>query len=396
MALPSNIGSASTIIGDQNYYCGPFKSSGGAFYAVLQNTGSGPRVYKASDPESTWTDQDTTTRQVNYSQWAFQDGDLLHIVGHRSSDLSYWQFNMATDLFTVDAQQIDDPKDAPASTDTACAIAARGAGDPVVALYAGDQDNVMGTSYNRIDYATRNTSGTWSSPTQAFGLASYEWDFYGAGIAPGTSNGLHLIGNSDRLVVSIRGNFIVRTLSSGDSLSSESEFSQHCDTLQVGPVSVDDAGTQRVLAIVRRAFSSAVGIMRCSESSGNLTVTDFIDFITNDAGVANTTPIGCLASDGSTVHAVYSQSSDSDLYHDQADAPHASGDWGTDTEHRDAVTINRISCNIYNRDGARKLAMVYDDGGTVKYDEIDIDVVPTNLSDVKFPQQSSYIGPYEI
>jgi hypothetical protein len=63
----------------------------------------------------------------------------------------------------------------------------------------------------------------------------------------------------------------------------------------------------------------------------------------------------------------------------------------------DAVTINRISCNIYPRDGAIKLAYVYDDDGDIKYNEVSISA-PTApaMANSRFPDQNYKIGPFSV
>lgn len=389
MALPTTLTSATMPA--QNYFCGLFKSSEGAYYAVVTDSG-GLRVYKATDPSSSWSAQTApTTNSSVQTVWASQDGDLLHIVSYESTagTCYYHRWDMFDDAWDVNHQTIDSPKDAPASTDMSCAIASH----PLVALYTGDQDSNMGTKYDRVDYATRNISGTWSTPTQAFGASGDTINYRGASIVPGTGEGLHLFCTRDS-----DSNLLGRTLRSGGTLSTTIVNGDAAtNTLLTNGVSFDDAGTQRVLQGFKDSGTAEAYVWRMTESSGDVADVDTVTISTaNDADDQNATPVMSLAVDGTTVHVVWSHDTDFDLFHDQAATPQASGDWGTDSELDPAATINRISCNIYNRNGVRVLAMVYDNAGTIYYDEESIDVTPTNLSDVKFPQQSSYIGPFEI
>ena len=394
MALPSTV-TSTNVLPLQNYCSGPFKSSTGKYFMVgvaSTATPNGPIVWFANDPEGTWT-QDLPSVSRAQSLWASQEGDLIHIIqiGSDLDDALYSRYDMKAESWIVTRETIDAPKNAPILY--AVSIASRGAGDPIVGLYSGDTDSIMGTAYDRLDYATRNTSGTWSSPTQAFGASNDEIHYTGASIIPGTGNGLHFFGrrSSDSFLLG-------RTLSSGGSLSTTiNNGAATATSLLTNGISFDDAGTQRVIQGYKDSSTNEFHIWRMTESGGSVADVDVVTISTaNDVDTQNNTPVGSLGVDGTIAQAAWSHDTDLDLYHDQADTPQASGDWGTDTEHRNAVTINRISCQVYNRDGARVLAMVYDDGGTIKYDEIDIDVVPANLSDVKFPQQSSYIGPYEI
>ncbi len=395
MAIPVSFTSAS--MPDQNYFCGPFKSSGGAYYAVvLESTGSTPEVFKATDPTSSFTAQDTSNNptQTPLSMWAYQDGDIIHIVAAGSSapEIRYHRFSMTSDTWVTTGQTIEDlGKNAPGSTILAVSACTRGAfGDPVVCLYSGQTDRVMGTDYERVDHATRTTSSTWTLRGLALGTSSDEFWWRGCACAIGTSNSVHFLTKRDTTFGAVN---VSRTLRSDNTLSTRAESSLiTTESRFTCLISYDDDGVREMTSI----YSTGKRI-RFTESSGDATAPagELITIPDATSKVVNTTPVVCLAIDGSTMHGVFALDSDSDLYYDKSTTPPWST-WGTDVEHRDAVTINRISCNVYNRSGARKLAMVYDDGGTIKYDEIDIDVVPTNLSDVKFPQQSSYIGPYEI
>lgn len=99
----------------------------------------------------------------------------------------------------------------------------------------------------------------------------------------------------------------------------------------------------------------------------------FTDNTIFDNGTTNPASVhGCLVGDGTTAHCLYADHTTQDLFHDQqADG----GAWGTDIERLDAVTVNGVSCNVYDRFGT-KLAYVYDDGETVKYNEVDIAAAP--------------------
>ena len=112
MALPVSI-NTNTLTGEQNSYHGPFKSSGGSFYTILPyNEGSsgfhGVSAWKATDPTSSFTQQDSadrpafgTSTEDIASLWVHQSGDLLNIVGQNNATNEVWfaQFNMAADAW---------------------------------------------------------------------------------------------------------------------------------------------------------------------------------------------------------------------------------------------------------------------------------------------------------
>jgi len=108
-----------------------------------------------------------------------------------------------------------------------------------------------------------------------------------------------------------------------------------------------------------------------SISSARINISAANPTIAVDTGVSDldvsvaVTQVACYALDGTTTRLLYSDSASADLW---SDAQTDGGSWGTDVEELDAVTINRVSCNVYDRSGS-KLAYVYDDGGTIKYNE---------------------------
>lgn len=73
-----------------------------------------------------------------------------------------------------------------------------------------------------------------------------------------------------------------------------------------------------------------------------------------------------MAIDSTTVHALYSDNTINDLFHDSSAS--GGGAWGTDINEL-AATINHVSANVYDRSGT-KLGMMLDDAGTGKYAEI--------------------------
>ncbi|KKK53931.1 hypothetical protein LCGC14_3089840, partial [marine sediment metagenome] len=151
MALPTTVLAAAGLGGHHP----PYKSSGGAFYAVARKDADEVEVYKASDPTDAWTLTDTADSPVHVGTIlgfaTVQDGDVIHMVAWSSAAYEYYTFNMATDQWVVD-QAIETPANAP--TFPWASIAVRSDGD-VVVVYAGDTDSVMGGTKERVDVNIR-------------------------------------------------------------------------------------------------------------------------------------------------------------------------------------------------------------------------------------------------
>ena len=389
MALPVTI--SSSLFPAQNYFCGPFKSSGGNFYTVLrESSGITPEVYKATDPTTSFSAQDAANNPVNAATtlWAYQVGDVLHIVTYHDSATSdvvyYHTFNMATDAWVTKDEVIESPKDTPGATYMSGSIALRSDGD-VIVLYNGDQDTVMGVDYQRVDYARKEVS-TWTVGVAVD--AAGEVNYSGASVVLGASDRMHfffteVLSATDRDVQH-------RSLSSANALdtvqdvdATASPTTAHLHYYASGVRYVSGANT-----VVKAVYIDGDGELSSAEiavSGADPTITTATVVSDLSIRVVNGTPVACLAVDGTTTYLLYADSSTSDLWRDsQTDG----GAWGTDAEVLDAVTINRVSCAVYDRSGT-KLAYVYDDGGTVKYNEVSLSVFDPVIAVPGFAQLSS-------
>ncbi|MCB7129953.1 MAG: hypothetical protein J3T61_10505, partial [Candidatus Brocadiales bacterium] len=258
MALPVIIsGSPPAVIGKQNSYHGPFKSSGGAFYTVVGDDNSVSAIwcfqdgdnihcvfqhsitetrlincYKATDPTSSFTAQDTANRPQTTTAW----------------DVFYARFSMSSDTW----QDVDGSSNTEVLVDTtnttqtaaACSIGIRSDSD-IVVVYQGDSDMVLGTEYDRIDMNVSTNDGpTWAGPTSIDNAGAVDWT--GCVIVPGSSDRMHVFfkdnTNSDAYQ---------RRINSDDSLETfPSSFDASVDSgstyLFKHGESYDDGGTQRV------------------------------------------------------------------------------------------------------------------------------------------------------
>ena len=368
MALPVTISGVATGPNLTKWSGGPYKSSGGSYYAVLvdSTTTSKLAVVKATDPTSSFSIQDATNAPnvgaAPYSVWVFPDGDDLKICTAAAADAEYRYhvFHMATDLWdgTLKNETVENVKDRPHAGALFCSVVVR-SDDDVVVLYNGDVDAVMAANYNRVDYAVRVTSWTVGANVACDGLES-NWE---AGAA--------VLGASDKSHFSYinrtASDVYHRSLSSADALGTEHLVDATAGSFVLQSVYYDAAGTERITLFY---FESGNALYSSTiENDG----TPATPVAASDVAVS-TNRTHVVAENGTVkkVHLLYADSATIDLWYDSNTND---GGWGTDTEELDAVTINRISSNVYNRSGT-KLAYVYDDGGTVKYNEVDLGGAP--------------------
>ncbi len=354
----------------------------------------------ATDPTDSFARQDTANQPSDSadSLWAYLSGSEIHMSAERSTgapELSYHVFDTADDTWSITDETIEDIKDN--SAQIGCSIAVRSDGD-VIVLYTGDQDSDMGNPFDRVDYARRE-GGTWTFGIDVGGTTPADEHRIAGVVVRGSGDNMHF----QYVHLDAGNNKLLRARSlppANTPLSTERTSTTGVQQHQVAGVSYDDAGTQRVNFLVRLAGANQDLIAwRFTESSGALS-TPVAETQINAAGVgaalANLTAIACSALDGNNdMHVMWSHETDLDLYRDTGASPQSS--WGSDDEVIDATTINRISCNVYPRDGAIKLAFVYDEAGAIKYNEVSI-TAPTApaMAASRFPDQNYKIGPFSV
>lgn len=375
MALPVTINSSAFVA--QNYFSGPFKAPNGQYYVViLESTGSTPEVFMATDPTSSFTAQDTSNNPTTtpLSMWSYLSGSEIYIATARADgnnpEIQYHVFDTDSDAWTTTDEEIENTKNVDAGFESV-SIAVRSDGD-VIVLYNGSVDTDMGNPYERVDYA-RKEGGSWTAGIDVGGTSPAAEDRSGSVVIRGSVDNMHFfwgdLPNDD---------IFGRSLDSSNTLSSErtqtnKRLAWH--TFRPG-FSWDDSGTWRVVAVYGDKNASRAMCWRHTESSGALAdnggLTRIADFPGSTLQTINGTPIYSGAVDGDGEGYVMWSGNDSDLYRDNDPPPYTTADWSTDIEVHDAVTINRISCNIYQRGANIRLAYVYDDGGTIKYNEVDL------------------------
>lgn len=362
---------------DRNYFCGPFKAPNDAIYVVLLVTGDlVPEVYKATDPLDSFSVQDTgnkPTHTLCRTLWAYLSGSEIHIAtGHDSTDgpeVEYHLFETSDDTWTTVDEEIEDTKNA----DGNASIGVRSDGD-IIVLYNGTADSDMGQSYTRVDYA-REEGGGWTVGVDVGGTTPAAEDRQGCTLVRGSGDNMHFfwvygLGAGEK---KLRAN----TLDSTNGLGTERSSTTGLDIPRLNPgIHFTEGATEHVIVPFKSGTNFAVWVWRFTESSGDLGAPEGetqISEVANDVRDLNDTAVMCSAVDGNgEAYLMWSQSSTWDLFRDNIGPPYSTAEWGTDIEELDAVSIDRISCNIYTRDGGTKLAYVYVDNGGAKYGEVGI------------------------
>jgi len=309
-----------------------------------------------SDPavDGNWADVDfSLTGELVVSMWCFEDSGDIHIATQGAGGIvRYHVFDPGTDTFTTKNEVV--VTNAPLAGVEACSIAVRSDGDVIIG-YAG-QDGGDGA----IFYAREEGAG-WTTNVQVDGAASTN-DYSGIVIVLGLSDRMHFFYFNDTL-----DDFLHRSLSSTNVLDTADQVIDATGAFGLklphnhGVSYVSGATKVRV---PYGDFNARISIAKF-DSGADPTITTDAGVTAAGTSAINGNTIICLSVDGATLHLLWSDSATLDIFHDENDDD---GGWGTDTEEKDAVTCNRISCNVYTR-GSLVLAYLYLDIATVKYAE---------------------------
>lgn len=173
MALPVTISSSIDGFTTNSFFGGPFQL-GSATYVILYDlngTDSEIKVYKASDPTSSFMLQDTSiiTGETIYSADVVVDVvaevQNFYIYAITNSGLYYGIYatkGVSIDTFTTELTSITTAIDGLSTDNLFVSAEHRNDGDRIV-LFSGAEENVSGTNYARIDYV-RWEGTSWSSP----------------------------------------------------------------------------------------------------------------------------------------------------------------------------------------------------------------------------------------
>ncbi len=355
----------------QNSFVGPVKDASDDFYVVLLDKAdtSIVRMFKASDPAGRWSEADPEARldlpAAVLSMWSVLDGSVIHVATQDANrDVEYHTFNTSSAASSPDTwQTVREVVDGtPNGTAAAVSIAVRSDGS-VIVLYQGATDDVGGTSYERVDYA-RKESGVWTTGVSIDNGGANHWK--AAVIVNGSSDHLHLFFKNDST-----SDYFQRTLRSDNTLENfpaAFEFEGVSSDYPFGSgVAYEDEGAISVRVPYVEARSGGRAFIATLDSADSPTVT------TEQAGDHEVRTAGpgrgiSLAVIGMTMHLVYVAAVDGDIYHD---SDNGSG-WGVD-ETIVEDDVHDLSAAAYVR-GMNRLAIMHDSGNrsSVRYQELDL------------------------
>ena len=373
MAFPTTIFSGGGIGGHQP----PCKSSAGNFYSIVPISTTAIDAYKATDPEGgSWSAVDVgANNPAGFGTLSIlsyvQAGDSIMCCTWDGTIYEYHRFNMSIDTWDVVDSDIG-TLSGNLPTFPWCSIAVRNDGD-IICVIAAETDQVMGGKKERVDYVESTNDGTsWGTHTALDAAGDIHYGNPNVAKGPLTDD-MHIVwqitGNiADPPTAWTDSKF--RTLDPANSLSTVITSVRDSDTTMLGLsniVTYEDAGTQRIFFTY--ALSNSIWAIRTTEDGSDNIQNGTSEIVTSDDPFINgEVGVVTIAEDSGTLYVLYSAALDSqDIWYltstDDGDT------WATEVEEVNTVVCNHISCNIYQRGADTVLAFVYDNAGTIYYNE---------------------------
>ena len=370
MALPTTITGfvVSTLVIEA--ITRPFVSSGGNVYVFGRSSTAGEiKAVKATDPTSSFsgvgTDFATTSGNSINSIDAYQVGDNIHVVTSdgpsTATDLRYHIFSMSSDSWTTTNELIkDNATPVSAASQSNIQLSVRSDGD-VIVLYNGSSAASMGTDYERVYYARRE-SGSWTIDVAVDNGGADHW--YSSGVVIGSSDRMHFfLINNDLSAI------FQRTLTSANALQTfpsafDSTVSAVANSNSQLGVSYDSSGTQKVRFPFPDNTASTYNSAKCDSAdaptmSQDNDITGATDAVTNEFRCS-------FVADGTTLWNVFIDSA-ADIY---TQSNENDGGWSTPESFvGDSTSINGVKPNIYTRGSSVVIGMIYLLGTSLRYHE---------------------------
>jgi hypothetical protein len=365
MPLPATIDASLSWSDYKGSQHGPFENGSNLYVVLLDNTAVQVEVWKSTDGGNTWAEQDSANKPTVVSDanhknlYAIKEGTNLYICRRNSTGSGFsvfvTPFSLSTDTWQSGTGIGSLFIGSHVATASPTFLARRSDGDYVV-LYNGATEGIMGTQYRRVNYA-RHEGSTWTTQVSVAGTGA-QIHYDARGILLGSSDRTHLFWTDAN-----NADLKHRTLTSANAL----QTIQDIDTAMLSQAAYSVGlpvlnGTEIILPFLNELTNTVLAVARGTSADTPTWSVQNVSTIANVPEQLNANP-GAVAVDGSTVYVFWPNDADQDIYQDN-DA--GTGTWGTDTEWKDAITCNGI--NINKISGA--IAVLYDDGGTVKYDKL--------------------------
>ncbi len=264
-------------------------------------------------------------------------------------------------------------------------------------IYQTARSKIMGVDFARVGYSiSTNDMADWSTPVEV-NVTDEEFDHRTMELLLGVDGTAHIF-------------YARRGVSSGD----ERMFQRAVDnagTLQTERIDVDGSNTYyfgtsvtRVMAGVEVFNRGGTDICRAiykgTSNASLLSIefdavadpSSFTTAVVQDDALNSGRNNWDIALIDDKQFVVYS-----DVNTDYEDDS-ATDTWTGSATQLNAVSIMQLNAAVIIRDGVARLAVVYGDASDDPiYDEVDLsDVAPTNLSDCDFPEDGSFLGPFEL
>ena len=384
MALPLTVQAQASIAGHNP----PHKSSGGNYYFVTGNGSNAIAVEKTANPATTAsTVQDSgnaPTESPDGCLASVSNGTRIFIASIDSVSLSleYHAFNMSTDTWEVTDHQVAalSGGSAPPSGQLWCSIAQRStSGSQVVICASGLTDLDMGTSYARTDlwYGPSGATPSFTGPSSIDHLSTDTEHFkQPQAIRSPDTQDIVILQDTSRTtslsMLALRTNTTFSpdrqdggTTAAGEYHALGNGVAWNNGTTSYVMWPFTDESADRDISVVRTditASSTQNPVSYTVENTGSAPdpYYDTQPVDENTVGAMG----AALVEDGGTIYILAVDSTSQDLYMLSSDDDGAT--WSGNTEVLDAVTVNYISADVLD---TGKVAYLYDDGGTTKYNE---------------------------
>ena len=358
-ALPGTI---SGISPEAQGRIGPFIDRNGNLYTVAEISAADPRMkmMKSTNGGRTWSETDAANRPVRNdleAVWIVQQGTSLYLIHQRTGARVYHHvFNTSDASSNPDKWTLKDEAVASPAEPSSQYVS-------LVILTNGDLWAFYGDG-NRVGYRKKPAGGTWGAQRILDTVSTEQ-----CVTVRGANDKTHIFykdGSNDQ--IKHRSLTPDGTLSTAERVDDSGVHPEHSP--MTNPVYYDDGGVETVVV----AWADPTAILRSARVINDGAPTAEVRVSTSsvliDPGdTTNVAAIAHLAVDGKTVHAVWSDATTADIFHDSNDDD---AGWGTDTEIRDGVTAHWLYANVFTHatgnGGTRVLGYIYDNNTDLNAD----------------------------
>lgn len=373
MALPETISSLAETYKHPNG--GPFKS-GSSFY-ILVSLSNDPSIATSTDPGVDGFGTVDSANRPNgnstgpgSSMHSILDGTTIHIATQSTATgdpVDYHTFSCSSDTWSITDESV---LSSISSEQHFASISLRSDGDVIIA-YMGPMEANMGTDYDRVDLARRET-GSWTTGVSIDGLGKTQTRMQDPFVvrADSTNDRMHIF------YLDVTGDGLhYSTYLSGNTWGhqhTEADTTIANATIYARGIAFDDGGTTKVRFVYSDSAtntSSIVGFNDANDPGASISIAT--DITGSEPAVQSGR---ALAVDDAT-DTQYFISEDGSNNLDVSETGSGDDTWTTDTDELTGLSTPEVfSANIYDH-GGTVLAYLYKDGSNFRYNERSIAAV---------------------